>query len=169
MSARGRYLGSVTLKAWTLGNTWDEVQTPSRAQTPNWIQVVHMGVSSSSWGYPKWIVFVRENSHRSKWMMTRGSPISGNIHNIGDYTSLDILGILIIHFRWEIREPVLTRGRRDAGFELGCCWLNHAQYTSVDGFMGSILMTSRLHKTHTYDIPFDDIVPDDIYPIDDRS
>ena len=29
------------------------------------------------WGYPKsWLVYVRENLHRSKWMMTGGSPMT---------------------------------------------------------------------------------------------
>ena len=33
------------------------------------------------WGYPNsWMVFVRENPHRSKWMLTRGTPILGNPH-----------------------------------------------------------------------------------------
>ena len=41
-----------------------------------------MGVSSSSWGYPKlagWFLWTGK-SHHSKWMMTGGSPISGNHH-----------------------------------------------------------------------------------------
>ena len=42
---------------------------------------IHMGVSNSSWGYPKngWFLWTGQ-SHRLKWMMTGGTPISGNHH-----------------------------------------------------------------------------------------
>ena len=33
-----------------------------------------------SWGYPKSWMVKKGTSHRSKWMMTGGTPISGNLH-----------------------------------------------------------------------------------------
>ena len=44
------------------------------------ILVLHMGVSINV-DTPKWIVYFMDNAIW-KWMITRGTPISGNLHMV---------------------------------------------------------------------------------------
>ena len=42
----------------------------------------HMGIFFNHGGIPKWMVYVMENPNleMDEWMMTGGTPISGNLH-----------------------------------------------------------------------------------------
>ena len=65
---------------------------------------------SRKWGFPKWMVFVRENPIW-KWMMTMtGIPISGNLH------------IMRMYYRRKLKKHIVRYQNPGMSSKMWCVW-----------------------------------------------